>query len=215
MTVSTTKEPERKRLLITSGPTREYLDPVRFLSNASSGKMGCALAKAALKAGWEVHLISGPVAIEYPQGIELYPVVSTEEMYESALRLFPGCDMVIGAAAPCDYKPKSVSENKLSKSDFSGQVELVETPDILAALGQIKQPEQILVAFALETHEAKERALQKMRRKNADFIVVNTPAAINAEETEFDIYDRSEKKVCSIRGPKNQLAELLLKTFSL
>jgi len=173
--------------------------------------MGCALAKAALRGGWEVCLISGPVAIEYPREIELYPVVSTEEMYNLALRLFPGCDMVIGAAAPCDYKPKNVSENKLSKSDFSGLVELVETPDILAALGQIKRPGQILVAFALETHEAKKRALQKMRRKNADFIVVNTPATINAEETEFDVYDRSERMVCSIYGSKNQCAEQLVK----
>ena len=200
----------RKRLLITSGPTREYLDPVRYLSNASSGKMGCALAKAALKTGWEVVLISGPVAIEYPKGIELHRVISTGEMYDLALRLFPSCDMIIGAAAPCDYRPKSVSENKLSKSDFPGQVELVETPDILAALGQIKRPEQILVAFALETHEAKHRALQKMHRKNADFVVVNTPAAINAEETEFNIYDRSERLLCSIAGSKDQLAEQLL-----
>ena len=172
--------------------------------------MGCALAKAALKTGWEVVLISGPVTIEYPKGIELHRVISTGEMYDLALRLFPNCDMIIGAAAPCDYRPKSVSENKLSKSDFSGLVELVETPDILAALGQIKRPEQILVAFALETHEAKKRALQKMHRKNADFVVVNTPAAINAEKTEFDIYDRSERLVCSIGGSKKQLAEQLL-----
>ena len=199
-----------KRLLITSGPTREYLDPVRYLSNASSGKMGCALAKAALKSGWEVVLISGPVALEYPREVELHTVVSTGEMYDSALRLFPGCDMAIGAAAPCDYRPKSVSENKLSKSDFSGLVELVETPDILAALGQIKRPEQVLVAFALETHEAKNRALQKMHRKKADFVVVNTPAAINAEATEFDIYDHSERLLCSIAGSKDRLAEQLL-----
>ncbi|MCL2304735.1 MAG: phosphopantothenoylcysteine decarboxylase [Planctomycetaceae bacterium] len=195
--------------MITSGPTREYLDPVRFLSNASSGKMGCALANAALQTGWEVVLISGPVLVEYPKEIELHSVVSTEEMHDWALRLFPNCDMVIGAAAPCDYRPKNVSEKKLSKSDFSGLIELVETPDILAALGQIKRPEQILVAFALETHEAKSRALQKMRRKNADFIVVNSPDAINSEETRFDIYDRSEKRICSMNGSKKQLAERL------
>jgi len=177
--------------------------------------MGCALAKAALNIGWEVVLISGPVAIEYPREVELYSVVSTGEMYDWALCLFPGCDMIIGAAAPCDYRPKSVSEKKLSKSDFSGLVELVETPDILAALGRIKRPEQVLVAFALETHEAKNRALQKMHRKNADFVVVNTPAAINAEETEFDIYDRSEKLICSIHGSKHQLAERLLKELTL
>jgi len=199
-----------KRILITSGPTREYLDPVRFLSNASSGKMGCALANAALELGWEVILVSGPVAVEYPPGIELHSVVSTAEMYDRALHLFPSCDIVIGAAAPCDYKPKDISGKKLSKSDFSGQVELVETQDILAALGQIKRPEQILVAFALETHDAKNRAIQKMRRKNADFVVVNTPAAIDSEEAELEIYDRSESPVRTISGSKTQLAQQLL-----
>ena len=199
-----------KRLLITSGPTREYLDPVRFLSNASSGKMGCALATAALKIGWEAVVVSGPVAVEYPPGIELYPVVSTEEMYESALRLFPGCDIVIGAAAPCDYRPKNVSEKKLSKSDFSGILELAETRDILASLGQIKRSGQILVAFALETHDAQNRALQKMRQKNADFIVVNSPAAIHADETAFEVYDRAGAAVRSMNGSKKRLADQLL-----
>ena len=172
--------------------------------------MGCALAKAALKIGWEVVVISGPVAMEYPSGIELYPVVSTEEMYDQALHLFPSCDMMIGAAAPCDFKPKNISGKKLTKSDFSGIVELVETQDILAAIGKIKRPEQILVAFALETHDAKSRALEKMRRKNADFVVVNAPDAIDSEEAELDIYDRNENPVASISGSKTQLAEQLL-----
>ena len=171
--------------------------------------MGCALAKAALKIGWEVVLISGPVAMEYPAGIELYPVVSTEEMYHRALHLFPSCDMIVGAAAPCDYKPKNISEKKLTKSDFSGFVELVETQDILAAIGEIKTPEQILVAFALETHDAKNRALKKLRRKNADFVVVNAADAIDSEEAALDIYDRNENPVASISGSKNQLAEQL------
>ena len=172
--------------------------------------MGNALAAAALKVGWKVAVVSGPVAVEYPQGIELHSVVTTEEMCESALRLFPACDMVIGAAAPCDYKPKNVSDKKLSKSDFSKFMEFVETRDILASLGQIKRPEQMLVAFALETHDAKNRALQKMQQKNADFIVVNSPAAIEADEALLDVYDRSGMVICSMSGSKNQFAEQLL-----
>ena len=204
-----------KRLLITSGPTREYLDPVRFLSNASSGRMGCALAKAAIDRGWQVVLISGPVAIEYPPEVELHHVVSTAEMLEQALRLFPDCDAVIGAAAPCDYMPKIVSEQKLSKSDFFGCVEFVETPDILASLGKIKRPDQIIVAFALETHDVRNRAMQKMERKNADYIVLNGPNAINADEMEVELFCRSGAYFPQFHGLKEEVALFVLeKVFS-
>ena len=203
------------RLLITSGPTREYLDPVRFLSNASSGKMGRALAKAAIAKGWEAVLVSGPVAIEYPPEIELYHVVSTAEMLKQTLRLFPDCDAVIGAAAPCDYKPKIFSEKKLSKFDFSGCMEFAETPDILAALGKIKRSNQTIVAFALETHDAQNRAMLKMERKNADYIVLNGPNAINAEETKIELYCRSENSFSPFSGRKDEIAEFILeKIFS-
>ena len=199
-----------KRLLITSGPTREYLDPVRFLSNASSGKMGCALAKAAIDRGWQVVLVSGPVTIEYPPEAELHRVVSTAEMLEQALRLFPDCDAVIGAAAPCDYMPKIASEKKLSKAGFSGCFEFAETPDILAALGKIKRPDQMIVAFALETHDAQNRAMLKMERKNADYIVLNGPKAINADEVEITLYCRCGKCFPQFHGPKEEAASFIL-----
>ena len=199
-----------KRLLITSGPTREYLDPVRFLSNASSGKMGCALARAAMERDWQVVLVSGPVSVEYPPEAKLYRVVSTAEMLEQALRLFPDCDAVIGAAAPCDYMPKTMSEKKLSKAGFSGCVEFVETPDILAALGKIKRPDQIIVAFALETDDAQNRAMRKMECKNADYIVLNGPSAINADETEITLYCRCGKIFPQFHGPKEEVASFIL-----
>ncbi len=175
--------------------------------------MGCALAQAALRRGLEVVVITGPVDLEYPSQVELYKVVSTTEMCEVALRLFPGCDAVIGAAAPCDYQPKRFSKKKLSKAEFSGVLELEETPDILAALGQIKCPNQMIVAFALETHDAKNRAIQKMKRKNADFIVLNGPTTIQSEEAEIEILSREGTVVDSGHGLKTQIAEKILETL--
>ncbi|MBQ4195575.1 MAG: phosphopantothenoylcysteine decarboxylase, partial [Thermoguttaceae bacterium] len=106
------------KILITSGPTRQYLDPIRYLTNASSGRMGAALAQAALEAGYEVVVISGPVDIEYPKGAEVVKVVSTEEMHAAAIQRFAECEGAIGAAAPCDYRPLEVLPDKMSKEDF-------------------------------------------------------------------------------------------------
>ncbi|HEX3725066.1 MAG TPA: phosphopantothenoylcysteine decarboxylase, partial [Pirellulales bacterium] len=117
------------RILITSGPTRQYLDPVRYLTNASSGRMGAALADAALAHGHEVVIVSGPVSIEYPAGVEVLSVVSTEEMLEVASRVFPTCQGLIGVAAPCDYRPVRVSPGKISKTGEPLLLHLVETPD--------------------------------------------------------------------------------------
>ncbi|MDO4586532.1 MAG: phosphopantothenoylcysteine decarboxylase [Planctomycetia bacterium] len=135
------------KILITSGPTRQYLDPIRYLTNASSGRTGAALARAALDAGFEVVVVSGPVEIAYPKKAEIVPVVSTEEMLEACVRIFPECDGVIGVAAPCDYRPLHVAENKMSKADFTQKekangeffLQLKETPDIMATLGKIKR----------------------------------------------------------------------------
>src|SRR5262249_41910747 len=122
------------RILITAGPTREYLDDVRFLSNASSGKMGYALAEAALVAGHEVVLISGPVALAPPPRCEFHAVETTGEMHEACLKFFPGCNGVIGAAAVCDYRPIDRRQGKLTKTGDPITLEMVETVDILAAL---------------------------------------------------------------------------------
>ena len=150
------------RILITSGPTRQYLDPVRYLTNASSGRMGSALADAALAAGHDVVVISGPVEITYSDGIDLVPVVSTEDMLAEAQRLFPSCDGVIGVAAPCDYRPVTVQEQKISKTGGPLQLHLIETPDVIATLGAEKSNGQWLVGFALETEDHRFRALRKL-----------------------------------------------------
>jgi len=139
-------------ILITSGPTREYFDPVRYLTNGSSGRMGAALAKAVVRQGNLPIIVSGPVAISYPPEAEVHWIETTEQMLEQCLLLFPRCVGVIGAAAPCDFKPVAFSEHKISKPK-EGKISLhfSETPDILAALGTIKRSDQWSVAFALET----------------------------------------------------------------
>src|SRR5579872_3621384 len=138
------------RILITAGPTREYLDDVRFLSNASSGKMGYALVEAAVAAGHDVVLVSGPVALVPPTGIEFHAVETTREMFDACSKLFPQCDGVIGAAAVCDYRPRERVPGKLAKTGQPLVVEFVENPDILAELGRRKQHRWV-VGFALET----------------------------------------------------------------
>jgi hypothetical protein len=123
------------RILITSGPTRQYLDPVRYLTNASSGRMGAALAAAAIELGHDAIVVSGPVEIAYPPQAEVIPVVSTEEMFAAAREAFARCDGLIGAAAPCDYRPEHVETHKIAKTGEPLLLRLVETADVVAALG--------------------------------------------------------------------------------
>ena len=189
------------RILITSGPTRQYLDPVRFLSNASSGRMGRALAAAAIEAGHDVVIVSGPVELKYPTLAEVLTVVSTDEMLEACLRVFPSCDGLLAAAAPCDYRPLAVADGKIHKTGRPLEIELLETPDIVARLGKIKRA-QWMVAFALETEDRHIRAVQKLEKKNCDLIVVNGPAAVNAARTHVEVVDRSGAVLAAISGSK-------------
>lgn len=193
------------RILITSGPTRQYLDPVRYLTNASSGRMGRALAAAALRAGHEVVVVSGPVAIDYPQAAKVVPIVSTEEMLQACLEIFPGCDGLIGVAAPCDYRPIQISREKIAKTGEPLRLQLVETPDIVAQLAAIRKS-QWMVAFALETHDHRLRAMQKLERKSCDLIVVNGPQAIHATETQVEILDRRGNVLAKLAGSKDEVA---------
>jgi len=193
------------RILITSGPTRQYLDPVRFLTNASSGRMGSALAAAAVEAGHQVIVVSGPVDVSYPPQAEVISVVSTEEMLEACQRVFPGCDGLIAVAAPCDYCPVKVADQKIKKTGRPLLLELVETPDIVAALGRVKRS-QWMVAFALETGDRRIRAMQKLERKKCDWIVVNGPGAIHAADTAVEVLDRDGQVVASLSGPKVRVA---------
>ncbi|PTM12016.1 MAG: bifunctional phosphopantothenoylcysteine decarboxylase/phosphopantothenate--cysteine ligase CoaBC [Bacteroidetes bacterium] len=164
-----------QKILITAGPTYEAIDPVRFLGNRSSGKMGVALAEAICARGGEVVLVLGPSALR-PQmpGLEVVRVESAQEMYTAALAAFPQCHTAILAAAVADYRPATAAAEKIKKKGDTLTLELVKNPDIAAALGQQKQPHQRLVGFALETHEGEAHAREKLRRKHLDFIVLNT-----------------------------------------
>jgi len=200
------------RILITSGPTRQYLDPVRYLTNASSGRMGSALVQAALNAGHEVVVVSGPVETDYPPAARVIPVVSTEDMLEACLPVFAECDGLIGAAAPCDYRPLAVSSRKLAKNGDGLQLHLVETSDVVAHLGKLKT-RQWMVAFALETDNKHLRALQKLEQKNCDLIVLNGPAAMNAVDTQVEILNRSGTIVATLSGSKQLVAQGIVQTI--
>jgi phosphopantothenoylcysteine decarboxylase / phosphopantothenate---cysteine ligase len=197
-------------VLITSGPTRQYLDPVRYLSNASSGRMGAALAAAAIAAGHRVTIVSGPVSVEYPSSAAVIPVVSTEEMLAACRKVFPDCDGLIAAAAPCDYRPAEVAAQKIHKTGEPLRLELVETPDIVATLASAKGLRWI-VAFALESEDARARAIQKLERKNCDLIVVNGPEALHAVDTSVEILDREGQVLGVFSGSKSDVASGLFR----
>ena len=201
------------RILITSGPTRQYLDPVRYLTNASSGRMGRALAAAALEFGHEAVVVSGPVSVEYPTAAEVHWIVSTEELLETCQQLFPQCDGAIGAAAPCDYRPRRVAEHKLHKNGEPLVLELIETPDVMATLGASKRPGQWLVGFALETDDQRFRALTKLEKKSCDLIVLNGPAAMDAPDNQVEVFDKSGAVVASVAGPKEAVAREILRAI--
>lgn len=165
-----------KTVVITAGPTREYIDPVRFLSNPSTGKMGVALAESAASAGAEVHLILGPATItpSLHAQIRIVPVQTAHEMYEAAVRLWPQADIGIMCAAVSDWRPRSVAAEKLKKNEPTLHLELERTPDIALELGRTKTSTQYLVGFALETERELDHAQDKLTRKNLDMIVLNS-----------------------------------------
>jgi phosphopantothenoylcysteine decarboxylase/phosphopantothenate--cysteine ligase len=199
------------RILITSGPTRQYIDPVRYLTNASSGRMGAALAEAALAGGHRVVIVSGPVHITYPPQAELYWVVTTDEMLNRCAELFPECDGLIGVAAPCDYQPERVAPHKLSKTGEPLVLRLIETPDIVATLGARKRPDQWVVGFALETEDHRFRAIGKMQRKFCDLMVLNSPAAMDATETQIEILAHGGQLVETVYGDKLTAARAIMR----
>ncbi len=200
------------RILITSGPTRQYLDPVRYLTNGSSGRMGEALAEAALDAGHEVLIVSGPVEIRYPPAARVVPVVSTEEMLAACLNVFPQCAGLIAAAAPCDYRPKAVAAEKIRKTGTALDVHLIETPDIVARLGLIKTS-QWMVAFALETSDHRMRAMQKLQRKKCDLIVANGPASMHAASAQVEVIDAQGQVLAAAEGSKRHVARAVFRVI--
>lgn len=172
------KDLDGKTVLITAGPTEEPIDPVRCITNYSSGKMGYALARAARRRGASVHLVSGPVKLDAPYDVRFYPVKTALEMKEHVERIYPKADITIMAAAVADYRVKEVATQKLKKSEDRLVLELTKNPDILASLGEHKKGR--LVGFAAETENLAENALAKLNQKNLDMIVANNVASTDA-----------------------------------
>lgn len=168
------KSLEGKRFLVTAGATIEPIDPVRFISNHSSGKMGYAVAESLAKRGAEVVLVSGRTALEKPQGVERVDVLSAEEMFEACVERFSKMDGAVMCAAVADYTPQVVAQDKIKKSDDDMSISLKRTRDIAAHLGQHKREGQVLVGFAMETENEEQNAAGKLARKNLDFIVLNS-----------------------------------------
>ncbi len=169
------KDLEGLKFLVTAGPTREIIDPVRFLSNHSTGKMGYEIAKAIVKRGGRVTLISGPTSLRAPEGVDLVLVETAEEMFEAVKKAYPQCDILIKSAAVSDYRPKIREAQKVKKEsqEEEMQLTLVRNPDILLELGKMKKPGNIHVGFAAETENIVEHGQEKIQKKNLDFIVAN------------------------------------------
>jgi len=170
---------KNKRVLITAGPTQEPIDPVRYITNHSSGKMGYSLARAARDRGADVTLITGPTNLEKPKGIKTVDIVTAMDMYEAVMEHFDEADIIIKAAAVADYKPKKVSENKIKKSDSDLSIELSRNPDILLKNKKMKK-DKVLIGFAAETKDLLKNAKNKINKKNLDFIVANNIAEAGA-----------------------------------
>jgi len=172
--------------------------------------MGAALAAAALEVGHEVTVISGPVSVDYPAEAEVIPVVTTDEMLQVASSKFIECDGLIGAAAPCDYMPCTVRSQKISKTGQPLMIELVETADVVASLGQSKRPDQWVVGFALETEDQRFRAIVKLERKHCDLMVSNGASAIDAATNDVELLNPAGEVLVSIQGSKSHVASRLL-----
>jgi len=173
-----------KRILITAGPTREPLDPARYLSNRSSGKMGYALARTARRRGAEVTLVSGPVRLDPPPGVAVIPVLTAREMQEAVQQQAATASVIVKAAAVADFKPKNYNEQKIKKAGAELNLELTPNPDILAELGQNRKAKQVLVGFAAESANHEAEGLRKLQDKNVDLMVVND---IMGDKTGFDV----------------------------
>ena len=195
-----------KKILITSGRTKENIDPVRYLSNNSSGKMGYSLAQAAADLGAKVTLISGPTDLKVPNGLEKFIFVeSALEMYEKVDEYFKNTDIFIACAAVADYRPKEYKNEKIKKSDSDFVIELVRNPDILLEMSK-KKEKQLLVGFAAETNNIKENALKKLEKKNLDIIVANNASVMGSDENVIEIIKKDRTSVEISQKSKIELA---------
>jgi len=200
-----------KRALVTAGPTYEAIDPVRFIGNHSSGKMGLALAGELAARGAQVDLVLGPSSLDADiPGVDLYRVRSAAEMYKACMEIFPHADLAIMAAAVADYSPAAPSENKIKKNSDTLILELTKTKDILATLGAQKRKGQILAGFALENGAGREYALDKLKTKKADLIVLNSlsdeGAGFGFDTNKITIFEKGGKEIAYETKPKQQVA---------
>lgn len=207
------KSLQGKTILITAGPTYEAIDPVRFIGNHSSGKMGFFLAEEAQKRGAKVILISGPSSQKtHNQSIEIHKVTSAKEMYDEVFKHYENCDIAIMSAAVADYTPKFVAKEKIKKSEEEFTIELVKNPDILKAMGE-KKSHQFLVGFALETQNEEENAKGKLEKKNLDMIVLNSlrdeGAGFQKDTNKIKILTKTEQKEFSLKS-KDEVAKDIL-----
>ena len=187
-----------KRVLITAGPTYEKIDPVRFIGNYSSGKMGFAIAEECRKRGADVTIVAGPVSLKTPEGVKRIDVESCEDMYNAATSTFATSDVAILSAAVADFRPADVADKKIKRGDDDMVIRLCPTHDIAAALGKAKTDRQTIVAFALETNDEEANAQRKLEKKNADFIVLNSlqnkGTCFRTDDNQIEIISRVDKK---------------------
>ncbi|MGN6250017.1 MAG: bifunctional phosphopantothenoylcysteine decarboxylase/phosphopantothenate--cysteine ligase CoaBC [Ginsengibacter sp.] len=205
------KELKGKKVLVTAGPTYESIDPVRFISNHSSGKMGIAIANAFFEKGADVRLVLGPTQINAEAGISVERVTSAEEMFNACMKEFSGYDIIVMAAAVADYTPKISSEKKIKKKREEFTLELKKTKDILFEAGRKKSAKQTLVGFALETNDEKQNALKKLKQKNADLIILNSMndagAGFGFDTNQITIFDKKGKEKKFPAKTKKEVAE--------
>lgn len=213
MLLSDKKDLSGKRFLITAGPNCEDIDPVRYITNRSSGKMGYALARAARNRGAEVTLVSGPVNLKKPYGIKVIDVYSAEDMYNAVSEHFDYCDVLIGAAAVADYKPREVSSSKIKKTEDDMVIPLTRNKDIMKEMG-IRKNHQMLVGFAAETDNLLENAKAKLQKKNLDMIVANDVKApgsgFKSDTNTARIIKKSGEMLDLPNMPKEQLSDAIL-----
>ena len=206
---SYTEDLKDKKILITAGPTYEKIDPVRFIGNYSSGKMGFALAEECSRRGAKVVLVAGPVSLTCSESIQRVDVESCKEMYEAAVGEFPNCDAAILCAAVADFRPETIAEQKIKRVGDELLLKLKPTQDIAATIGSMKGEGQRIVAFALETNEEESNAQRKLEKKNADFIVLNSTripgTTFQADDNQITIINKEGKKSYA-KKPKTEVA---------
>ncbi|MBR5686989.1 MAG: bifunctional phosphopantothenoylcysteine decarboxylase/phosphopantothenate--cysteine ligase CoaBC [Prevotella sp.] len=211
------QELKGKKVLITAGPTYEKIDPVRFIGNYSSGKMGFALATECARRGAEVILVSGPVNQQTPEHVTRIDVESCCEMYDACMQYFPECDAAILCAAVADFRPDNVADQKIKRKGDDLTLRLIPNPDIAASIGKIKTARQVMCGFALETNDEMENAALKLEKKNLDFIVMNSlrneGTCFRSDENQITILTREGKKEYA-KKPKSEVARDIIDELS-